>query len=53
MSFNPVILVFLMFCVAPLLIFAAGVAVGRLGTPVSVHWNWRRGAGPVHVPDEE
>lgn len=53
MSFNPIILVLLMFCVAPLLIFAAGVTVGRRGAPVSVRWNWRRGAGPVFAPDEE
>lgn len=51
--FNPALLVLLMFCVAPLLIFTAGVVVGRRGTPVSIRWNWHRGAGIHAAPEEE
>jgi hypothetical protein len=51
--FNPALLVLLVFCVAPLLIFSAGVMVGRRGAPLSVQWNWRRGAGPHAALEEE
>ena len=51
--FTPAVLVLLLFCIAPLLIFAAGVLVGRRGAPVSVRWNWRRGADARAALEED
>ena len=51
--FTPAVLVLLLFCIAPLLIFSAGVLVGRRGAPVSVQWNWRRGADTHPALEED